>query len=201
MSLISPGTPLLLQRLRLQRNATAGESEGILGLRVSGSSLRMSFFFSSNSSGSVDLLHVHVSLLCLVFLRLLPLLLLLLRLLLFLHSTPMPVAHNSWSDTGRAKGPTGTRNTKGGVSGPAEDLRPVSKMEAVHGGRLQVHFPGGNQAQVPCGTGLVWSHLPSTRRFLTPDSRHLDVGWASGKKNGLDDCVWNRTVGDLGAEG
>ena len=37
---------------------------------------------------------------------------------------------NSWSDTGRVTGPTGRRCTKGGVSGPAEDLRPVSEVEA-----------------------------------------------------------------------
>ena len=39
-------------------------------------------------------------------------------------------AHNSWSDTGRVQGPTGRRCTKGGVSGPAEVLRPVSEVEA-----------------------------------------------------------------------
>ena len=38
--------------------------------------------------------------------------------------------HNSWSDTGRDKGPTGRRSSKGGVSGLAEDLRPVSEVEA-----------------------------------------------------------------------
>ena len=37
---------------------------------------------------------------------------------------------NSWSDTVRLQGPTGTRRVKGGVSGPAEDLRPVSEVEA-----------------------------------------------------------------------
>ena len=37
---------------------------------------------------------------------------------------------NSWSDTVRLHGPTGTRRVKGGVSGPAEDLRPVSEVEA-----------------------------------------------------------------------
>ena len=36
---------------------------------------------------------------------------------------------NSWSDTVR-QGPTGRRCTKGGVSGPAEDLRPGSEVEA-----------------------------------------------------------------------
>ena len=37
---------------------------------------------------------------------------------------------NSWSDTVRVQGPTGTRRVKGGVSDPAEDLRPVSEVEA-----------------------------------------------------------------------
>ena len=37
---------------------------------------------------------------------------------------------NSWSDTFRVQGPTGTKRVKGGVSGPAEDLRPVSEVEA-----------------------------------------------------------------------
>ena len=46
------------------------------------------------------------------------------------HATTLHGAHNSWSDTGRVKGPTGRRCTKGGVSGPAEDLRPVPKVEA-----------------------------------------------------------------------
>ena len=36
---------------------------------------------------------------------------------------------NSWSDTVR-KGPTGRKCTKGGVSGPAEDLRPVPEVVA-----------------------------------------------------------------------
>ena len=73
------------------------------------------------------------------------------------RSTPMHVAHNSWSDTGRVQGPTGRSGTEGGVSGPAEDLRPVSEVKAgvnfrrpaVYGDRWQVHFPGGNQALVP----------------------------------------------------
>ena len=38
--------------------------------------------------------------------------------------------NNSWSDTVRVQGPTGTRRVKGGVSGPVEDLRPVSEVEA-----------------------------------------------------------------------
>ena len=42
----------------------------------------------------------------------------------------MHVAHNSCSDTGMVKGPSGRSGTKGGVSGPVEDLRPVSEVEA-----------------------------------------------------------------------
>ena len=72
-------------------------------------------------------LHVHVFLRCLLFLRLLPHLLLLLRLLLMLLHTRVV---NSCSDTGRVQGPTGRMSTKGGVSGPARDLRPVSEVEA-----------------------------------------------------------------------
>ena len=93
---------------------------------------------------------------------------------------------------GCSQGPTRRRSTQGGVSGPAEDLLPVSEVEAgvnfrpaVYGGRLQVHFPVGNQAQV--------SHLPCARVTWAR------IGyWAIG---GLDEGVWNRTVGDVGAEG
>ena len=46
------------------------------------------------------------------------------------HATTLHGAHNSWSDTVRSQGPTVRRCTKGGVSGPAEDLRPVSEVEA-----------------------------------------------------------------------
>ena len=50
-----------------------------------------------------------------------------------MHDDGSPVhdaCSNSWSDTVRVQGPTGTRSSKGGVSGPAEDLRPVSEVEA-----------------------------------------------------------------------
>ena len=40
------------------------------------------------------------------------------------------MARNSWSDTVRSQVPTGRRCTKGGVSSLAEDLRPVSEVEA-----------------------------------------------------------------------
>ena len=104
---------------------------------------------------------------------------------------------NSWSDTVRVKGPTGTRRVKGGASGPAEDLRPVSEVEAGVNfrpagcvrGRLQVPFPGGNQAQVPGVSGKVRSHLPFTRRFLVSNSCHLDTDWASGNRWAGRRCV------------
>ena len=87
-----------------------------------------------------------------------------------------------------SQGPTGRKRVKGGVSGPAEDLRPVSEVEAgvnfrlVGGarGRLQVHFPGGNKALVPGKAREVWSHLPSTRRFLILCLCHLDQARESG---------------------
>ena len=46
------------------------------------------------------------------------------------HASTLHVAHNSWSDTVRFQGPTGRKRVKGGVSGPAEDSRPVSEVEA-----------------------------------------------------------------------
>ena len=45
-------------------------------------------------------------------------------------STLHDACSNSWSDTVRVQGPTGRRCTKGGVSSPAEDLLPVSEVEA-----------------------------------------------------------------------
>ena len=59
-----------------------------------------------------------------------------------------PILHdacsNSWSDMGRVQGPTGRRSTKGGDSGPAEDLRSVSEVEAGVNFRLA----GGVRGQV-----------------------------------------------------
>ena len=88
------------------------------------------------------------------------------------------------------KGPTGTRRVKGGVSGPAEDLRPVAEVDRgkfsagrrCMGAGCRFTSQEATKAQVPGGTGEVWPHLPSTRRFLIPDSRHLDVDWASGNR-------------------
>ena len=59
----------------------------------------------------------------------------------------------------------------------------------VVGGRLQVLFPGSNQAQVPGRSREVWSHLPSTRRFLVSNSCHLDTDWTSGNQRTGRRCV------------
>ena len=110
-------------------HATAGESEEIIGLHVSHSS----FDNSSNSLGCVAAVACArlpavpgvsarvcaVSSSSAVS-----------AAVAHARSTPMHVAHNSWSDTVRSQGPTGRRCTKGGVSGPAEDLRPVPEVEA-----------------------------------------------------------------------
>ena len=65
-------------------------------------------------------------------------------------------ACNSWSDTGRVKGPTGRRCSKGGVSGPAEDLRPVSEEKAGvnfrPAGRVRGQVAGSLPGRQP-GTG------------------------------------------------
>ena len=117
-------------------------------------------------------------------------------------------AHNSWSDTVRLQGPTGTRRVKGGVSGPAEDLRPVSEVEA-----------GVNSAGRRCtGAGCRFYSQEATRHryqacqgrcghtFPPPEGSWylIRVTWIRiGHQAivGLDEGVWNRTVGDLGAKG
>ena len=90
---------------------------------------------------------------------------------------------------------TGRKRVKGGVSRPAEDLLPVSEVEAgvnfrpAGGVRGQVHFPGSNQAQVPGRSREVWSHLPSTLRLLVSSSCHLDTDWTSGNRWAGRRCV------------
>ena len=105
------------------------------------------------------------------------------------HAVVSPLHFNSWSNLVRLQGPTGRRRVKGGVSGPGEDVRPVSEVggRGECSARLQVHFPGGQP-----GKGKFLAHLPSTQIFLTPDSRHLDVDRAAGTQaiNGLEQrCV------------
>ena len=116
---------------------------------------------------------------------------------------------NSWSDTGRVQGPTGTKRVKGGVSGPAEDLRPVSEVEAgvnfrpAGGVRGQV---AGSLPRRQPGTGTRQGQRRCGHTFPPPGGSLLPfcVTWIRIEHqaiNGLDEGVWNRTVGDLGAEG
>ena len=113
-------------------------------------------------------MHVHVILLCSLLLLLCPSPASApasLAVVAHARSTPVHVAHNSWSDTVRLQGPHAEEGYR----------RWGFQRPAVYGGRLQVHFPGGNQAQVPGRSGEVRSHLPSTRRFLVSNSCHLDM--------------------------
>ena len=124
--------------------------------------------------------------------------------------TPMHVAHNSCSDTCRVQGHTGRRCTKGGVSGPAEDLRPVSEVEAgvnfrpAGGVRGQV---AGSLPRRQPGTGTRRVREGAVTPSLHPEVPGISIrvtwiqalrirqsmGWTKG--------VWDRTVGDLGAKG
>ena len=178
-------------------HATAGESERIRGLRVSGSSLCMSTN-SLNQLGVLMLLQVHVCLLCLTASSSAsaPASL---AVVAHARSTPMHVVHNSCSDTVRVRGPTGTRRcAEGGGSGPSEDFAPYlrgggrgkfSAGRRCTGAGCRFTSQEGNQAQVPGNKGLVRTHLPCTRRFLTPDPRHLDADWTSGNQWAGRRCV------------
>ena len=64
---------------------------------------------------------------------------------------------------GGRKGPTGTKRVKGGVSGPAEDLRPVSEVEA-----------GVNFRPADCVRGQVPGQFP--RRQPGTDTRRSGGG-------------------------
>ena len=80
---------------------------------------------------------------------------------------------NSWSDTVRLHGPTGTRRVKGGVSRPAEDLRPVSEVEAGvnfrPAGRVRGQVAGSLPGRQP-GAGS----RPNKGSVVTP-SLHPEV--------------------------
>ena len=100
--------------------------------------------------------------------------------------------HNSWSDTGRVQGPSGGLCSKGGVSGPAEDLRPVPEVEAgvnfrpaggVLGqvaGSLPGRQPGTGTRQVRGGavTPSLHQEVPDTR-FTSP-GRGLGIRQSMG---------------------
>ena len=89
-------------------------------------------------------------------------------------SGSLPVQRSTCYSLGvGCQGPTRRKGTKGGVLGLAEDLRPVSEVEAGvnfrPGGCVRGQVAGSLPGRQP-GTGneRCGSHLPSTRRFLTP---------------------------------
>ena len=120
------------------------------------------------------------------------------------RSTPMHGAHNSWSDTVNppvttwrwaVRVPGGGRGSKRGVPGPAEDLRPVSEVEAgvnfrpaggVRGqvaGSLPGRQPGTGARQVRGGavTPSLHPEVPDTR-FTSP-GRGLGIRQSMGWTN------------------
>ena len=125
------------------------------------------------------------------------------------EGSPVHDAHNSWSNTGRVQGPTGIRRVKGGVSGPAEDLRPVSEVEAGvnfrPAGGARGQFAGSLPRKQPGpGTRQVKGRCGHT--FPPPGGSWypIRVTWIRiGHQaiDGLDEGVWNHTVGNLGAKG
>ena len=104
--------------------------------------------------------------------------------------------------------PTGRKRVKGGGAGLAEDLRPVSEVEAGvifrPAGNVRGQVPGslpgrqlgtGTRGKVRCG-----HTFPPPRGSFYP----IRVTWARiGHQaiDGLHEGVSNRTVGDLGAKG
>ena len=99
---------------------------------------------------------------------------------------------NSWSDTVRGQGPTGTRRVKGGVSGLAEDLRPVSEVEAgvnlrpaggvreQYAGSIPRRQPGTGTRRVRGGavTPSLYSEVPGMQ-FVSP-GYGLDIRQSMG---------------------
>ena len=152
--------------------------------------------------GVLLLLHVHACLLCPVYLHVFaPFLHLLLCLLLLHMRAPHPcMMHTIRGRTrvGLLKGPTGTKRVKGGVSGPVEDLRPVTEVEAGVNfrpvGRVRGQVAGslpGRQPGTGTRTGKGSVVTPSLHPEV-PDS--LSVSPGPGKRI-------RRTIGDLGAKG
>ena len=105
---------------------------------------------------------------------------------------------NSWSDTVRVHGPTGTKRVKGGVSGPAEDLRPVAEVAAgvnfrpAGGVRGQV---AGSLPRRQAGTGNRQVGRGAVTPSLHPEV--LDTRFAS-PGDGLDirqSMGWTKVCG------
>ena len=114
------------------------------------------------------------------------------------HASTLHGAHNSWSDTVRVQGPTGTRGVKGGDSGLAEDLRLVSEVESGvnfrPAGGVRGHVAGSLPRRQP-GTGTrksgeMWSRVlkgNARARMLPENPDHLRVRWIS---QGTYETAW-----------
>ena len=99
--------------------------------------------------------------------------------------------------------------TKGGVSCPTEDLRPVSEVEAG----VNFRPAGGVRGQVAgfCSQEATRHRYQADKgrcghTFPPPGGSWYPIRvtwtWVGHQgTNGLDEGVWNRSVGDLGAEG
>ena len=121
----------------------------------------------------------------------------------------LPVQRSTSYNKGGGKGPTGTRSSKGGVSGPAEDLRPVSEVEAWvnfrPAGSVRGQVAGSLPGRQP-GAGIRTSKGRCGHTFGPPGGSGypIRVTWARiGHQaiDGPDEGVSNCTVGDLGAKG
>ena len=119
-------------------------------------------------------------------------------------STLHDACSNSWSDTVRLQGPTRRRGTKGGVSSPAEDLRPISEVEAgvnfrpAGGVREQVAEASRHRYQAGQGK-CGHTFLPPGGSWYPIRVTWIRIGHQA--IDGLDESVWNHTVGNLGAKG
>ena len=215
-----------IEDVRAGSSAVAGESSGIIGLRQvseSDSSLHISRVTNSlNSSVGVDMSACARAACalpgaaaphpCSTVARLSDV------VVAHAHASPMHRARNSggtggllpvqrstsyclensWSDTVRVQGPTGTKRGQrwGFQSGRrfAPCLRGGGRGKFSAGRRCtgagcrftsQEATRHGYQAR----SGEVRSHLPSTRKFLVSNSCHLDTDWTSDNQSAGRRCV------------
>ena len=98
---------------------------------------------------------------------------------------------NSWSDTVRVQGPTGTKRVKGGASGPAEDLRHVSEVEAGvnfrPAGRVRGQVAGSLPGRQP-GTGTKRGREGAVTPSLHPevlDTQYVSPGRGLGIRQSM----------------
>ena len=100
----------------------------------------------------------------------------------------------------------GTGRVKGGVSGPAEDLRPVSEVEARVNFRpatetgCRFHSQEATRHRYQAGQWKCGHTFPPPGGYWYP-TRVTWIRIGHQAIDGLDEGVWNRTIVDLGAKG